>query len=212
MFGAIVLIATILSVLSIVRNIALRKLPPNRFRRGIRLGLTGIGIGLSFTLALAVFRVVAPEGLVWVPLVLTPALIGFVLGLVSPGILSIDKDEIDRARQTLARASGGVDLGDDGQPPVTAEAAMRTGPDIDLREPDPAHETVAAGVGSRSKVGAVHETVAAGPDSRHEAGLAHETVAGGSGSGSEVSPARGTVAPSSENGGPAADRSARRPD
>jgi hypothetical protein len=103
LFGVVILIATVLSVVTISRHIATRTLPANRFKRGIRFGLTGVGIGLTFVIALAAFRVVAPEGAIWGPFALIPGIAGFLLGFISPGVLSIEEDEIDQAQRALAR-------------------------------------------------------------------------------------------------------------
>ena len=51
--------------------------------------MTGLGVGLTFTIALAAFRVVASEGAVWGPFILVPVVLGFILGFISPGVLAI---------------------------------------------------------------------------------------------------------------------------
>jgi hypothetical protein len=105
LFGIAVLIATVLSLLIIFRHIATRTLPPNRFRRALRFGMTGVGIGLTFVIALAVLRIGAPGGEIWVPFALIPGIAGFVLGFVSPGVLKIEDDEVDEAQGALIRLS-----------------------------------------------------------------------------------------------------------
>ena len=105
LFGIAVLIATVLSLLIIFRHIVTRTLPPNRFRRALRFGMTGVGIGLTFVIALAVLRVGAPRGEIWVPFALIPGIIGFVLGFISPGVLKIEEDEVDEAQGALIRLS-----------------------------------------------------------------------------------------------------------
>ena len=105
LFGIAVLFATLLSLVVIFRHIATRTLPPNRFRRGLRFGMTGVGIGLTFVIALAVLRVGAPGGAIWVPFALIPGIVGFVLGFISPGVLKIEDDEVDEARSALIRLS-----------------------------------------------------------------------------------------------------------
>jgi hypothetical protein len=107
LFGMIILIATVLSLLTISRHIATRTLPANRLKRGIRFGLTGVGIGLTFVISLSVLRVVAPEGAIWGPFAVIPGIAGFLLGFISPGVLSIEQDEIDAAQQALARQTAG---------------------------------------------------------------------------------------------------------
>jgi hypothetical protein len=127
--------------------------------------------------------------MVWVPLVVIPALAGFALGLASPGILSVDEDEVDRARRTLARASGG------GSVPDGASATEPTPePVVDLREPGSVHETVAAGAGARSGVGPGRETVGGTATSADDGAAARGTVAAGSTAADDGADVRGTVA------------------
>ena len=95
LFGIFILVATILSVAAIAQRVATRRLPPNRFRRGLRFATAGVGLGLTFTIALAAFRVLSAEGSIWIPLVVIPTIAGFALGLASPGVLSAEPDEID---------------------------------------------------------------------------------------------------------------------
>jgi hypothetical protein len=105
LFGIAVLFATVLSLVIIFRHIATRTLPPNRFRRALRFGMTGVGIGLTFVISLAVLRVGAPGGEIWVPFALIPGITGFVLGFISPGVLKIEDDEVDEAQGALIRLS-----------------------------------------------------------------------------------------------------------
>lgn len=92
-FTMVVAIATGISVASIWIAIGRRRLPPNRFRRGVRLGITGLGVGVTLTLFLAELLLVTPKGSVWVPLLAVPTVILFVLGYLSPGPLAVDEEE-----------------------------------------------------------------------------------------------------------------------
>lgn len=111
LFGGVILLATVLSLVVIGRHIATRTLPPSRFRRGLRFGLTGVGIGLTVVVALAGLRVVAADGDIGAPFALVPGLIGFVLGFISPGVLKIEEDEVDVAREELIRTTGEQPVG-----------------------------------------------------------------------------------------------------
>lgn len=96
LFGIFVAVATVLGIVGIVLGVSRRTLGPNRLRRALRFGFVGLGVGLTLVISLAVFRVVAPTGAVWVPLLLLPTVVGTVLGYLSPGPLAIDEpDELD---------------------------------------------------------------------------------------------------------------------
>jgi len=95
MFTIVVAIATGFSIATIWIAIGRRRLPPSRFRRGVRLGTTGAGVGVTFTLLLSQLLLVSPKGGVWIPLLLVPTLGAFVLGYVSPGPLALEDDEDD---------------------------------------------------------------------------------------------------------------------
>ncbi|HEY8218452.1 MAG TPA: hypothetical protein VIH82_15040 [Acidimicrobiia bacterium] len=92
-FTAIITIATGVSIGAVWLAIVRRKLPPNRVRRGIRLGITGAGVGVSLTLLLSVLLFMPPKGSVWLPLILIPAAVGFALGFFSPGPLSMESED-----------------------------------------------------------------------------------------------------------------------
>jgi hypothetical protein len=98
LFGIFVGVATALGIVGIVLGVSRRTLGPNRLRRALRFGFVGLGVGLTGVISLAVFRIVAPSGAVWVPMLLVPTLVGAVLGYVSPGPLAIEEpDEVDDA-------------------------------------------------------------------------------------------------------------------
>jgi hypothetical protein len=120
LFGMVILLATLLSLAIIARHIASRTLPASRFRRALRFGLTGVGIGLTIVIALAGLRVAAPEGAIWGPFALIPGIVGFLLGFISPGVLKIEEDEVDEARETLIRLT-------QGEQPAEPSAAGTTG-------------------------------------------------------------------------------------
>ena len=95
-FTLIVAITTGASILVIWIAIGRRRLPRNRWRRGLRFALVGAGAGVSLTLILAEMLLVTPAGSVWIPLLLVPAVGAFLLGWFSPGPLGDDEeDEIE---------------------------------------------------------------------------------------------------------------------
>jgi len=101
-FTMVVAIATGVSIASIWIAIGRRRLPRSRLQRGIRLAISGIGIGITLTLFLSEVLLVTPKGQVWIPLVLVPTVAAFLLGVLSPGPLADEEEEVeDWMRATL---------------------------------------------------------------------------------------------------------------
>jgi len=92
-FTMVVAIATGLSIVAIWLAVLRRRLPPNRWRRALRIGVSGAGVGIVLTLLLAQLRLVAPSGSVWIPIVLVPTAAACLLGYLSPGPLAIEEEE-----------------------------------------------------------------------------------------------------------------------
>jgi hypothetical protein len=92
-FTMIVAIATGISIAAIWIAVLRRRLPHSRWRRGLRLGIVGAGVGVTVTMLLSVLLFMPPKGSVWVPLVLIPAIAAFVLGYLSPGPMAIEDEE-----------------------------------------------------------------------------------------------------------------------
>lgn len=85
MMNLFALLLVLLTALSAVRNLrdTLRsRLPANRFVRGARFALTGLGVGLVVSVGLAVLRVVTLPPLAWVPLTVITTGVGFAFGYV----------------------------------------------------------------------------------------------------------------------------------
>ncbi len=83
---AILLLAVTLA--SLAHNLwSLRKgqLPTNRFKRGLRFAVTGLGAGLLLSVAFSVLRIFPLPTSGWVPLTFVPTLIGFGVGYLLPG-------------------------------------------------------------------------------------------------------------------------------
>jgi hypothetical protein len=104
-FTMLVAIATGLSIAAIWIAIVRRQLPRNRIRRGIRLGVTGAGVGVTLTLLLSVLLFMPPKGSVWIPLIVIPTLVAFTLGFVSPGPMAIAEDDGEDEVEDWMRAT-----------------------------------------------------------------------------------------------------------
>ena len=107
-FTLVVAIATGASIVAIWIAVGRRRLPRNRWRRGLRFALVGAGVGVTLTLFLALLLLVTPKGSVWIPLLLVPTAGAFLLGWFSPGPLGDDQDESeveDWMRETVAQSS-----------------------------------------------------------------------------------------------------------
>ena len=110
-FGTLGILIALFTILTMLLNLWLvirRRLPPNRFFRGVRFAVPGAGIGLTICITLAATRVVAPYPSTWKLFVLVPAVAAFILGFISPGALAFKEDEVDvalRQRQTLPASS-----------------------------------------------------------------------------------------------------------
>jgi hypothetical protein len=105
LFALIVAIVTVASITVIWIAVGRRKLPRNRWRRGLRFALVGVGVGVTLTLFLSLLLLVSPSGSVWIPLLLVPTVGLFLLGWFSPGPLGDDTDEDeleDWMRETVA--------------------------------------------------------------------------------------------------------------
>ncbi len=112
LFGLVVTAATVVGLIGIVIAVKRGTLGASRARRAWRFALVGLGAGLSAVVGLAVFRVLAPSGTVWVPVTLVPMLFGAILGFLSPGPLALD-DEADHDDEADLDTEI-VDLTDDG--------------------------------------------------------------------------------------------------
>jgi hypothetical protein len=103
LFTLVVAIATGASIVAIWIAVLRRRLPRSRWRRAVRIGVTGAGVGVLLTLLLAELRLVAPSGRVWIPIVLVPTLAACALGYLSPGPLAIEEEEEDEEVQDWMR-------------------------------------------------------------------------------------------------------------
>ncbi|WP_342668771.1 hypothetical protein [Actinokineospora inagensis] len=83
-FGLVMFVLTALIWATVLLALARHRLSPNRIRRALRFLPAGAGTGIVAVVSLSVFRLVAPEPLVEVPMVLGATAIAMVLGFLTP--------------------------------------------------------------------------------------------------------------------------------
>ena len=100
LFAVLLLIGTVVTVYLNARGIARRTLPPNRIRRAARFAVSGLGIGMLFTVAFSVLRIFPLPASAWWPLVIIPTVIAAAVGYTAPGALDeLDEGELDDLRE-----------------------------------------------------------------------------------------------------------------
>ncbi|HSL56932.1 MAG TPA: hypothetical protein VK866_03740 [Acidimicrobiales bacterium] len=82
LFALLLLVLTALSAFRNLRDTTSGRLPANRFQRGMRFALTGLGIGLLISVAFSILRIFPLPAAGWVPLTIIPTVAGFVFGYV----------------------------------------------------------------------------------------------------------------------------------
>ncbi len=113
LFAVVVLGVAIFSTTVLVLNTLRRRLPPNRFVRAVQFSIAGAAIGVTLSLGLSVLRVAFADVEAWVPLVVIPTVVAFVVGYIAPGPLSRSIRDVREeealqvvAQTAVARASG----------------------------------------------------------------------------------------------------------
>ena len=113
LFAFLVLGIAVFSVTVLVINTVRRRLPSNRFVRAAQFALAGGAIGLTLALGVSILRIAFADVEAWVPLVVIPTAVGFLLGYIAPGPLSEsiedvrERERLDAAAEdAVVRASG----------------------------------------------------------------------------------------------------------
>jgi hypothetical protein len=83
-FGILVAALTALSFAATLLALARHRLPGNRWARGVRFLVPGVGTGLVMVFSLSVFRVSSPQAARWAPLLLVCSAAFFAAGYLSP--------------------------------------------------------------------------------------------------------------------------------
>ena len=106
-FAFIVLGLAAFSVIVLIINTVRRRLPANRFVRGMQFAMAGGAIGVTLSLGVSILRIAFADVEAWVPLVFLPTVIAFALGYVAPGPLqrSIRDVQEEQALQVVARVA-----------------------------------------------------------------------------------------------------------
>jgi hypothetical protein len=113
LFAVVVVGISIFSVTVLILNTLRRRLPANRFVRGLQFAIAGSAIGVTLALGVSILRVAFADVEAWVPLVFLPTVIGFAIGYVAPGPLSRSIRDVREeealqavAEKAVARATG----------------------------------------------------------------------------------------------------------
>ena len=91
-FGIAMLVLTILAWATALIAMARRTLPANRWRRALRFLPAGFGTGVVAVITLSVLRMVAPAPAVELPVIVCTAVIGLVLGYLTPQPVPVDPE------------------------------------------------------------------------------------------------------------------------
>jgi hypothetical protein len=124
LFGLAILVVTALSLVGALVALARGRLHPNRWRRGLRFLVPGIGVGLLLVFSLSAFRVLAPQPSRWLPTVVISAIVFFVLGYLTPNPTTADDDEDDDEFAVAPQAVTVEPVSDVAQPAPPPPAAV----------------------------------------------------------------------------------------
>jgi hypothetical protein len=107
LFGLIVAAITAVLFLGAIVRLVAHRLPDNRWKRGVRFGVVGLGAGLTITFTLSAFGVLFPAPGLWVSLLAFGGIGMFVLGYLTPAPEDPDLEPDPGAERTRAAAHAG---------------------------------------------------------------------------------------------------------
>ena len=105
LFGLIIAAITAVLFASALVRLAGHLLPANRWKRGVRFGVVGLGFGLTITFTLSAFGILFPSPGLWITLLLIGGLAMFAFGYVTPDPGDQPMEDEDSAERELDRAS-----------------------------------------------------------------------------------------------------------
>lgn len=85
LFNVLLLLGTIAGAAWNLMRLSQRRLPPNRFTRGLRFLAVGAGAGLTLAVAFSTLRIWPLDTLAWLFFAIVGAVIGYVVGFMLPG-------------------------------------------------------------------------------------------------------------------------------
>ena len=113
LFALVVLGIAVFSSFVLVTNTLRRRLPANRFVRGVQFAIAGAAAGVTLSLGVSILRIGFADVEAWVPLVFLPTLIAFAVGYLAPGPLQQSIRDVQEAEaleliaeSAVARATG----------------------------------------------------------------------------------------------------------
>jgi hypothetical protein len=113
LFALVVMAIAGFSCFVLLANTVRRRLPANRFVRGVQFAIAGGAIGVTLALGVSILRIGFADVEAWVPLVFMPTLIAFAVGYLAPGPLQQSIRDVQEeealeviAESAVARATG----------------------------------------------------------------------------------------------------------
>ena len=113
LFALVVMVIAGFSSFVLVANTIRRRLPANRFIRGVQFAIAGGAVGVTLALGVSILRIGFADVEAWVPLVFLPTLIAFAIGYIAPGPLQQSIRDVQEeealefiAESAVARATG----------------------------------------------------------------------------------------------------------
>ena len=85
LFNVLLLLGTVAGAAWNLVRLAQRRLPPNRFTRGVRFLAIGAGLGLTLAVAFSTLRIWPLDTVAWLFFAIVGAIAGYVVGFMLPG-------------------------------------------------------------------------------------------------------------------------------